>query len=194
MFKMATYIKLHKSPSSPDERIELLKKIAEEEDRFVSIGLSQLQGKMVDFLIDRKGYSVEDIEVNERFKVNLPDITISVNGDIIVRANGRIFLMIKCAMNSIDSWERYSIAFCRVVEPYQIPYAVVTNGESVRVLDVIKGSLISDDFDAIPTKEDAIKILKNIVFSPCAQDKCVKEKRILHAFEAIRCVASTDKD
>ena len=189
---MSTYIPLGKSPSSPNERSELLEKIVEAEYRLFSIGLSKVQRSIVEFLVNQKGYTAEDIEVNKEFKVDLPDAPFHVRADIVLKANDRIFLIMKCAMNSLDSWERYSVAFCRVVESYQIPYAAVTDGETVRILDVVKCSLVSDSFDAIPTKEDASKILESITLFPCTEDRCIKEKRILHAFEAIRCAGAAD--
>lgn len=189
---MSTYIPLGKAPISPEERSELLGKIVEAEEHLANIELSNIQRSIVEFLVIKKGYSIEDIELNKKFKVDLPDASFIVKSDIILKANNKIFLVIKCAVNSLESWERYSVAFCRVIEAYQVPYAVVTDGKTARILDVVKYNLISDSLDAIPTKEEACQILKDIILPPCAEERCIKEKRILHAFEAIRCNGVAD--
>jgi hypothetical protein len=187
---VSTYIPLGKIPASPEERKELLARRVEMEDYLLHVELTQVQRRVIDFLISRKGYSNVDIETNRDFRVELPDASFNARADIILKMDGKIFCVIKCVMSSLESWERHSIAFCRVVESYQIPYAVVTDSESARILDVIGGRLISEGLDSMPSKTDAIKVIKEKSFSPYPIERAEREKRILHAFDAIKC--STD--
>lgn len=187
---MSTYIALGKSPTSPEERKELLARRVEMEEYLSHIELTQVQRRVIDFLTSQKGYANVDIEANRDFKVDLIDASFNARADIILKIEGKIFCVIKCVMSALESWERHSIAFCRVVESYQIPYAVVTDSESARILDVIKGRLISEGLDSIPSKNDALKIAQRNVFLPYPIERAEKEKRILHAFDAIKC--STD--
>lgn len=187
---MSTYISLGKIPASPEERKELLARRVEMEEYLSNIELTQVQRRVIDFLTSQKGYDSADIEANRDFRVDLMDTSFNTRADIILKIEGKIFCIIKCVMSSLESWERHSIAFSRVVEPYQIPYAVVTDSESARILDVIGGRLISEGLDSIPSKVDAVKIIKGKSFSPYPRERAEKEKRILYAFDAIKC--STD--
>lgn len=184
---MSTYIPLGKIPTSPEERKELLAMRVEMEEYLSHIELTQVQRRVIDFLTSRKGYTLDDIEANIDFKVDLPDASFNARADIILKIDGKIFCVIKCVMSSLESWERHSIAFSRVVESYQIPYAIVTDSESARILDVIGGKLIAEGLDAIPSKNDALKVVQQTAFSPYPIERSEKEKRILYAFDAIKC-------
>lgn len=187
---MSTYISLGKIPSSPEERKELLAEKVKMEDHLSNLELIRIQKRIVEFLISAKGYNSDDIQTNKDFRVDLPDASFSARADIAINIEDKIFCAIKCVMSSIESWERYSIAFCRVVESYQIPYAIVTDGEHAMILDVINGKPIAEGLDSIPSQAEAQRMAKEIVFIPYSQDKTEKAKRILHAFDAITCPTS----
>lgn len=184
---MSTYIPLGKIPISPEERQKLLAQRVEMEEYLLQFELTQVQRRVIEFLISAKGYAKDDIEVNKDFMVELPGVSFNARADIVLKIDGKRFCIIKCVMSSLESWERHSIAFGRVVEPYQIPYAIVTDSEYARMLNVVNGELISEGMDAIPSKEEAERIIRETSFSPYPQDKAEKEKRILYAFEAIKC-------
>jgi hypothetical protein len=187
---MAFYIPLNKIPNSPKERKELLEKKIALEEAILNDGLNFIQKKILDFLIDQKGYLKEDIETNVNFKVELPETSFDVVADIILKINGRRCGVIKCAMNSMESWERYTIALCRVIELYKIPFAIVTDGENAKILDSFNGVLISEGLDSLLTRMDLERLIKEIDFLPYPPEKSEKEKRILYAFDAIRCPTS----
>ncbi len=187
---MSIYIPLGKIPSSPEERKELLAEKVKMEEYFSGLELTHVQKKVVEFLISAKGYAGDDIETNRDFKVDLPDVSFNARADIVIKAGGKIFCIIKCVMSSLESWERHSIAFCRVVESYQIPCSIVTDSEHAMILDVINGKLIAEGLDSIPSREEAQRMAKETVFSPYPPDKAGRERRILHAFDAITCPTS----
>lgn len=188
---MSTYISLGKIPKTPEERQELLAKKAAMDDNLSSLELTQVQKRVIDFLICQKGYMHDNIETNKEFSIAFSDVSFNAKADIVLRIEGKTFAVIKCAMNSLESWERHSIAFGRVAEPNQIPYAIVTDSETARVLDASKGALIAEGLDAIPSKEDAQHFIQKAVIMPYPQDKADKEKRILYAFDAITCNVET---
>ncbi len=190
---MSTYIALGKNPKSFEERKELLAKKIETEEYFFYHELTHIQKKVIEFLISAKGYTHGDIEVDKNFRVELPETSFSVTADIVVNLDNKRIFIIKCAINSLESWERHSIAFCRVVESYQIPYAVVTDSENARVLDAVSGKLISEGIDFIPSKEGIRQTIKQIAFCPYHKEKCEKEKRILYAFDVIKCSVDSRK-
>ncbi len=187
---MSTYIALDKVPTSPEERKELLAMRIEMEEYLSHIELTQVQMRVIDFLTSQKGYANADIEANRDFRIDLKDTSFKSRADILLKIDGKIFCVIKCVMSSLESWERHSIAFSRVVESYQIPYAIVTDGEHARILDVINGKLIAEGLDSIPSIEEAKRIAKEIIFYPYPTEKAEREKRILNAFDVITCPTS----
>ncbi|MBI3592345.1 MAG: type I restriction enzyme HsdR N-terminal domain-containing protein, partial [Nitrospirae bacterium] len=143
---------LGKIPQSPDERSRLLGKRVEMEEHLSNLELTQVQKRVIEFLISQKGYAENDIEANKEFKIQLPDTSFNVTADVVLKVGGKSFLVVKCVMSSMESWERHSIAFCRVVEPYQIPYAAVTDSEHARLIEVAGGKVIAEGLDSIPSK------------------------------------------
>ena len=188
---MSEYIMLGKIPKSPEERKALIGKRVEQEEHLSDFGMTQVQSRLIEFLTSEKGYSEKDLELNKVYNVVLSDgITensFNVKADIVVRLNNTSLFIVKCVMSSMESWERHSAAFCRVVEPNQVPYAVVTDGEDARMIDAVSGKLLSLGLDSIPSKDEALVLLKETVFCPFSRERCEKEKRILHAFDAITC-------
>lgn len=191
---MTEYIYLGKVPGSPEERNKLLGEKIAMDERFAQLGLTFVQKRVIEFLISGKGYREDDIEVNKEFKVDLRELSFNVKADVALKIEGVIFLIIKCVINSMESWERHALAFCRVVESGQIPYAVITDGESARIIDVLKGGVASNGLDSIPSRQDALNIIKETEPCPYPEDRCEKEKRILYAFEAIKCPVDLNSD
>ncbi len=191
---MSQYVPLGRSPESPEDRRALIEEHIAAEEYLVRLQLSHLQRKVIEFLLTRKGYRPEDIETDKEFRVELPDVTFTVKADIVVILHGKSFLIITCAMSSLESWERHAAAFCRVVVAYQIPYAAVTDGSDARVIDAVQGAVISEGIDSIPTRAEAEELIANVVFGPCPEGRCEREKRILHAFDGIRCPLDYPKE
>jgi hypothetical protein len=96
-------------------------------------------------------------------------------------------MIIKCAAGSLDSRERQAVAAARVIASPPLPVAVVADPVSAEVLDVATGKMIGEGFGAIPTREQLEVILKQNVPQPLDAKRLEKEKRILLAFDAIKC-------
>jgi hypothetical protein len=184
---MSIKIYLDRIPGSPEDRNRLIGQKVKEEDDLSLMGLPMLQRSVVAFLLSRKGYSPEEMDLGKVFSINLPEGQFPVTADIIVTIEGRPFLYVKCAMSSIESWERHSFAFCRIAGPSQIPYALVTDGETARLLDIMNCSSSVGGFEIIPSRDEAVLLLKDIPAASYPPEKTEREKRILHAFDAITC-------
>lgn len=171
---------------SSDRRKLIEEKIAEKESQAV-MSLALIREIVREYLLNEKGYSQEDIELDREFEIAVGDSSASASVDYIIKLNGRRSMVIKCSPGALESRERHLISFARVVDSYQIPFAVVTDGFHARMLDVISGKLISEGLDSIPERSDAIEILKGIEPTPYPAGKSEREKRILLAFDAIKC-------
>lgn len=178
-------IPLNKTPETPEERKELIDNIIKQQEEFFAQSIGYIQRLMIEKLIDL-GYKFSDIEINKSYEVIVSEKEKFVTSvDILLCLEGKVLYAIKCTPASIESWERFMFAFCRVVEPYQIPFAVVTDGLEGRIIDIITGE-VKDSME-IPKKEELLQKLKSLNFIPYPEEKLPKEKRILYAFDAIKC-------
>jgi hypothetical protein len=123
-------------------------------------------------LVEQKGYSREDIEVDVDIVLNMADGRYRTKLDLVITVNGYRYMVIKCAPGSLDSREREVIAAARLLDDeYQIPLAAATDGRTAIVWDSVTAQCVGKDMDAIPPKSQAQK-----TFDP-ANVKPLDEKR-----------------
>ena len=75
----------------------------------------------------------------------------------------------------------------RVIASPPLPVAVVADPVTAGVLDVATGKSTGEGFGAIPTKEQLRGIVAARTMQPLDPKRLEKEKRILLAFDAIKC-------
>jgi hypothetical protein len=190
---MSNFIPLRRAPRSKEERQQLLAEEVAKEERLANMGVSHLKNAVVDYLVSFKGYDKSDIEFEKEFQINHGSSSFTIKADLIVKLEDRAVLLVKCAMSTPESWERYAVACCRVSCSDVIPFCLVTDGEIAHMIDAQTGKTIADKFEKLPTKSEALHMIKQITFAPLPCDKAEKEKRILLAFEGISCNAELDK-
>jgi hypothetical protein len=144
--------------------------------------------KMIGYLLsEKKGYSPDDVRKGLAFEVTLGTETVWSSVDFIVSLEGRMGMIIKCAAGSLDSRERQAVAAARVIASPPLPVAVVADPVTAEVLNVATGKVIGEGFGAIPTKEQLRGIVAEKTMQPLDGKRLEKEKRILLAFDAIKC-------
>lgn len=144
--------------------------------------------RMVEYLlIEKKGYAKEDVRMGIAFEVVLGTEAVWSSADFLVSVDGRSGMLIKCAAGSLDSRQRHAVAAARVIASPPLPVAVVADPENADVLDVATGKVVGTGFGAIPVKEQLRAILAAAGLKTLAPDRVEKEKRILLAFDAIKC-------
>jgi hypothetical protein len=138
-------------------------------------------------LLKEKGYSPEDIRKNVAFDVVLGTETLRSRVDFLLSMNNTNAMVIKCASGSLGSRERHVVAAARVLGDLPVPVAVVMDPMSAVVLDGVRGTVLGEGFEAIPTKEQLATIVSGREIPPIPPEKLEREKRVLLAFDAIRC-------
>jgi hypothetical protein len=63
----------------------------------------------------------------------------------------------------------------------------VTDGENFRIYDVISGSLMPEFTKGLFNRQEALNLMKDFKKIPCPANRQEKEKRIVYAFEGIKC-------
>ena len=138
-------------------------------------------------LINEKGYLPGDIEKEVAFDVVIGQETVKSGVDILVTIDNRKAMAVKCAPGSLESRERQVIAAARLLGDFQIPVAVVMDPATAIVLDAVTGKTMGEGDGAIPTKEQLQGLLAAVKPANVSPEKVEREKRVLLAFDAIRC-------
>jgi hypothetical protein len=150
-----------------------------------NVGAEENRQAVEKLLMAEKGYLKEDIEVDV-------DIAITVGGepynsqvDLVVSANGgkTRFMVIKCAAGSLGSREREIVAAARLLDEYQIPYAVVSDGKTATVLDTVTGKNIGNGLDAMPSKQEAASKLESYTPLAFPEERREREKLIFRTYD-----------
>lgn len=155
---------------------------------------SEARRKVEYLLLEKKGYARDDIRKNAAFEVKLADETAYSSVDFVVSIDGKQAMIIKCAAGSLDSRERQAVAAARLFAAPPVPIAVVADPATAEVLDTASGKVIGEGYGAIPVKEQLAGILSGTQPVPLSPERLEREKRILLAFDAIKCCVPQGKD
>ncbi len=173
-----------------DERIAREKKIIAILDKEVEDGLNLVAAakKTVEYLlIEKKGYQRDEVRKDVVFDVVLDKETVCSAVDFLVTIQGKRAMVIKCSSGSLSSRERQAVAAARLLEAPPVPVAVVADPVTAEVLDVMTGEVVGEGFGAIPVRDQLLTVLSEKELKPLSPERIEKEKRILLAFDAIRC-------
>jgi hypothetical protein len=148
---------------------------------------SEMNRQVVErFLVEKKGFSKEDIKVDM-------DITIDISGeiycsqiDLIVCIEGKNFMLFKCCAGSIGSREREALAAARLAGKHQIPLSVVSDGKTAVILDTISGKKLYEGLESIPSKKEVRKLFKSTEFTAYPEERIEREKLIFRSYDEMR--------
>jgi hypothetical protein len=149
---------------------------------FIDTDDERIRQVMERLLVEEKGYLKEEIEVDREFEIAIDGEINRSRADLVVGIEGKKFIVIKCARGSLVSREREILSCARILDIYQIPFAVVTNGEDAEVLDTISGEVVGSGLGAIPSRQQALEAIGRIEFKKLPEGRIEKEKRIFLAF------------
>ena len=150
---------------------------------------------MIGFLLrEKKGYEPGDIRKGMAVEVVLENETAWSPLDYLVSIDGRKAMVVKCAAGSLGSRERQALAMARVIASPPVPVAVVADPVTAEVLDAASGKVIGEGFGAIPTKDELRAVLAERTMQPLDARRLEREKRILLAFDAVKCCVPQGRD
>ncbi|MEE4265254.1 MAG: type I restriction enzyme HsdR N-terminal domain-containing protein, partial [Desulfobacteraceae bacterium] len=109
-------------------------------------------------LVNRKGYLKTDIEQRKSLIVQAGNNRAAIKIDFLINLSGKVCMVIKYGPGSIVTRRRPLLAISRVIEPYQIPIAVVTNGEDAEIVEGSSGNVIAQGLGNIPAKSHLMEI------------------------------------
>jgi hypothetical protein len=175
-----------------NDREKLIKQRIKAEEAIETMQLDGIKQAVWEFLVKEKQFKPKEIETDPKFRLILGDRETTIRIDFVVNLPSASLMVIQCSSGSLEAWERYVTAFARVIKDYQIPYAVVTDGEKARIIDALAGKLIGESLGQLFNREEALNKMKDFKKIPCPANRLEKEKRIVYAFESIKCPTVKD--
>jgi Type I restriction enzyme R protein N terminus (HSDR_N) len=152
-----------------------------------------IRQKLLKTLVEEKGYRKEDISLDREIRFEIEGREVCSPVDISIGLGGKTLMVFKCASGSVVSRERQIIAAARLLEEYVIPFAVVTNGVNIELLDTISEKVIGDGMQFIPSRQELLENSGNLTLKSSKKKKLVYEQRILHTYDEISCkIASSN--
>jgi Type I restriction enzyme R protein N terminus (HSDR_N) len=151
-----------------------------------NIGAEENRQVIERFLIEQKGYLKEDIQVDADIELTVAGELYRSQLDLVISADGgkTRFMAIRCAAGSLGSREREIVAAARLLDDYQIPLSVASDGKTAIVLDTVSGKKIGAGMDAIPSKKEALEKLKNLELQPLPNERLDREKLIFRTYDS----------
>ncbi len=139
--------------------------------------------KLARLLVDNLGYRKYELKPRDRITVTAGGKTGNVMVDIKVVTDDKISMIVKYGPGSLTTRHRSTLALARLVAPYQVALAVITNGRDADILDVASGDVISSGLGAMPSRADLVRRAKNFTYTPITEKRAEMESRILYTFE-----------
>jgi hypothetical protein len=139
--------------------------------------------KIACLLLRQKDYRAEDITPRHRILVEAGPKRALIPVDFIIRLDGLMLMIIKYGPGSLVTRRRPALALSRLIAPYQIPMAVVTNGEQAEVLDASSGKVIAEGLDGIPSRTSLAEQFTQRHFPAISARRFEMESRIAYAYE-----------
>lgn len=134
-------------------------------------------------LVERKGYAAQEIEPRRELMLQADHRRALIKIDFLVRLAGRVGMVVRFGPGSLVSRERPALAISRLVEAYQVPIAVVTNGEDAEVLAAGSGAVVGRGLGAIPSRSELLALMDAHSFEALAPQRAVMEGRVAYCYE-----------
>jgi hypothetical protein len=149
--------------------------------------------KLAHLLVESKGYRKADIIPRCELLINAgEDRRARIKVDFKISLFGRTCMIIKYGPGSLVTRQRPALAAARLLESYQIPFVVVTNGESADILAGASGKVISSGLETIPSRTELRRMTASAAFDSILPQRAEMESRILYVFEVDGCCPCDD--
>jgi hypothetical protein len=139
--------------------------------------------KIARWLVEQKRYGLQEIEPRRNLLLQAGHRRAVIKIDFVVRMAGRVGMVIRFGPGSLVSRERPALAVSRLLEAYQIPIAVVTNGEDAEVLAAGSGRILGRGLDAIPSRSELLDVMDAHAFEGIAPMRAVMEARVAYCYD-----------
>lgn len=139
--------------------------------------------KIARLLTEEKGYAKKEIIPRNRLVVSAGENRGAIPVDFRVELKGKTGMIIKYGPGSLITRHRPALAISRLMEPWQIPIVVVTNGEDADILKGKTSEILGSGLDAIPHRNDLATIMEKSDVDVISEKRAEMESRIVFCYE-----------
>lgn len=139
--------------------------------------------QMARLLVETKGYGKAEVAPRTALTVTAGDRKGVLSVDFSISLSRRVGMMIKYGPGSLVTRHRPALAMARILEPYQIPVVVVTNGREADVLDGPTGDLRGRGMAEIPDRRELQEIMAAFDWRAVDANRAALESRIVYCYE-----------
>lgn len=149
--------------------------------------------KIARILVHDCGFDKTEIRSRVRVRVQADDKIAVLKIDFIVYQEDKACIMIKYAPGSLVTRRLSSVSLSRIVEPYQIPIVIITNGEDAEIIEGSTGKISGTGLKNIPDRTKLKNFQTQFNFPLIKQKTYDQASRIAYACEADgSCPCDTD--
>lgn len=148
-----------------------------------NIGAEENRQLLERYLVERKGYPREAIEVDAPIEMDIAGERYQSAVDLVAGVGGRRLVAFRCAAGSIGSYEREILAAARLLSEYQIPWAVASDGRDAVVLETASGRRVGAGLEAIPGRVELEAQLPGLEFKTLPPDRRQREQLIFRTYD-----------
>lgn len=150
-----------------------------------NVGAEENRQAVEKYLVAEKGYTKEDLEIDAPLVVDIQGEKYHSKVDIVVRINNRRLVAIKCAAGSIGSREKEILSAAKLLEVYQVPISIVSDGRSALILDTVSGKSLGVGLGAIPSREEIVERLNDEDFQPVSAERLEQVKLVFRSYDSM---------
>ena len=150
-----------------------------------------IRQNLVKALIEEKGYRKTDISLDREIRFEIEGRPMSSLVDLALGFEGKTVVVFKCAAGSVVSRERQIIATARLLEDYIVPYAVVSNGVNIELLDTLTEKVLGEGMASVPTRLELYEKTRDLALRPANKKKLIYEQSVLYTYDSISCTLYT---
>lgn len=139
--------------------------------------------KLARLLVEQKGFAKTDVTPRRTIHLDIDGRREAVMVDLSINVRDRTVMIVKYGPGSLVTRHRPALAASRLLEPYQIPYVVVTNGEDADILEGVSGNRLAQGLMSIPSRQDIATALAQHAFREIPARRAQVEARILYCYD-----------
>lgn len=139
--------------------------------------------KIAETLVVKGQFYKRDIFQNTPLTVTAGERKALMKVDFIIKYKEKSIVLINYAPGSLVTRRLSTLALSRIIEPYQIPIAIITNGEDAEIIDGTSGKVLSQGLENFPDKKSIIDNYDSFPFQPINKKVFDQASRIAYACE-----------
>jgi len=150
-----------------------------------NVGAEENRQAVEKYLVESKGFLKSDLQIDAPLEIDIRGEIYRAAVDIVITIDDRRLMAIKCAAGSIGSREKEILSAAKLLESYQVPLAVVSDGKKATVLDTFSGKPLGEGLDAIPSREEIVDRFTEEDFQPVPENRLEQVKLVFRSYDSM---------